>query len=132
MANKELTEKQLEMLIKYVLEPSSLASLDKKDMADLVSGLNKPTSASDTAYLIKSIVERENVEILREVAILERILIGKKLITKEDIHKYAIKYDKEVEASMNKNTEKIKEQKQKETVDPKLKVVNKSKESTKK
>lgn len=108
MANKRLTDKELDEIIKFSVDPSNALKTDQ-DAEKLAEIGTKSVRVSDVVNMINNIVDYREEGLDRELGLLEYIIEDKLKLKKREVKRYASEYTKKLDSKIKENKEKIKE-----------------------
>lgn len=125
MANKKVSDEDLDLIVKVMSNPEVLQ--DKGTFNKFYEASTKSIRVADLAYIVPNVIDRRLLSIMNEQAIVEEILHKKFKVTKEEFKKYTQDYQerlkKEMEKSKNPQEGTSKEDDSKEGL-PKSRVVS--------
>lgn len=102
MANKKVSDEELDLIVQVMSNPESLQ--DKETFNKFYESSTKSIRVADLAYIVPAVIDRRLLSVMQEQAIVEDILHKKFKVTKEDFKKYT----KEYQERLNKEMEKAK------------------------
>lgn len=130
MANKKVSDEDLDLIVKVMSNPEVLQ--DRGTFNKFYEASTKSIRVADLAYIVPNVIDRRLLSIMNEQAIVEEILHKKFKVTKEEFKKYTQDYQerlkKEMEKSNNTHEGTSKEDDSKEGI-PKSRVVSPEKKS---
>ena len=108
VANKRLTDKELDEIIKFSIDPSIVLK-DNKDAERLADIGAKSVRVGDVVNMINQIVSFHEESLDRELGLLEYIIENKLGLKKREIKKFAKEYQSRIDAKIEASKEKVKE-----------------------
>ena len=108
VANKRLTDKELDEIIKFSIDPSTVLK-DNKDAERLADIGTKSVRVGDVVNMINQIVSFHEESLDRELGLLEYIIENKLGLKKREIKKFAKEYQSRIDAKIEASKEKVKE-----------------------
>lgn len=108
MANKRLTDKELDEIIKFSIDPSNALKTDQ-DAEKLAEIGTKAVRVSDVVNMINNIVDYREEGLDRELGLLEYIIEDKLKLKKREVKRYTSEYTKKLDSKIKESKEKIEE-----------------------
>ena len=108
VANKRLTDKELDEIIKFSIDPSTVLK-DNKDAERLADIGTKSVRVGDVVNMINQIVSFHEESLDRELGLLEYIIENKLGLKKREIKKFAKEYQSRIDTKIADAKEKVKE-----------------------
>ena len=108
VANKRLTDKELDEIIKFSIDPSTVLK-DNKDAERLADIGTKSVRVGDVVNMINQIVSFHEESLNQELGLLEYIVENKLGLKKREIKKFAKEYQSRIDTKIAAAKEKAKE-----------------------
>ena len=108
VANKRLTDKELDEIIKFSIDPSTVLK-DNKDAERLADIGTKSVRVGDVVNMINQIINFHEESLDQELGLLEYIVENKLGLKKREIKKFAKEYQSRIDAKVEAAKEKVKE-----------------------
>ena len=108
MANKRLTDKELDEIIKFSIDPSTVLK-DNKDAERLADIGTKSVRVGDVVNMINQIINFHEESLNQELGLLEYIVENKLGLKKREIKKFAKEYQSRIDTKIAAAKEKAKE-----------------------
>lgn len=117
MANKKVSDEDLDLIVKVMSDPEVLQ--DRDTFNKFYEASTKSIRVADLAYIVPNVIDRRLLSIMNEQAIVEEILHKKFKVTKEEFKKYTQDYQERLKKEMEKsNNTQEGDSKEEESVDP--------------
>lgn len=101
MANKKVSDEDLDLIVKVMSNPEVLQ--DKGTFNKFYEASTKSIRVADLAYIVPNVIDRRLLSIMNEQAIVEEILHKKFKVTKEEFKKYTQDYQERLKKEMEKS-----------------------------
>ena len=108
VANKRLTDKELDEIIKFSIDPSEVLKSDN-DAERLANIGTKSVRVGDVVNMINQIINFHEEGLDQELGLLEYIIENKLGLKKREIKKFAKEYQSRIDAEVEAAKEKVKE-----------------------
>ena len=108
VANKRLTDKELDEIIKFSIDPSKVLKSDN-DAERLADIGTKSVRVGDVVNMINQIINFHEESLDQELGLLEYIVENKLGLKKREIKKFAKEYQSKIDAEIEAAKEKVKE-----------------------
>lgn len=101
MANKKVSDEDLDLIVKVMSNPEVLQNRDTFNK--FYEASTKSIRVADLAYIVPNVIDRRLLSIMNEQAIVEEILHKKFKVTKEEFKKYTQDYQERLKKEMEKS-----------------------------
>lgn len=101
MANKKVSDEDLDLIVKVMSNPEVLQ--DRDTFNKFYEASTKSIRVADLAYIVPNVIDRRLLSIMNEQAIVEEILHKKFKVTKEEFKKYTQDYQERLKKEMEKS-----------------------------
>lgn len=101
MANKKVSDEDLDLIVKVMSNPEVLQNRDTFNK--FYEASTKSIRVADLAYIVPNVIDRRLLSIMNEQAIVEDILHKKFKVTKEEFKKYTQDYQERLKKEMEKS-----------------------------